>query len=470
MQMWFDRCDKPEDVEYVLVVHESNWKDFQSGRYLPVCFPAWANVQMVLNRGANTGCAQGNAGTWRATGEIIAGNNDDLFPPRHWDTMIREAIPDTSREVVLHVSSGAPADDRLFIPQIYTRVRAVRLGYGGHPDYESMFADNEFTEHARMDNVVREARYIHFEHRHPVLGKAKMDAVYEQENRRESYEKGQAVFLRRAAAGFPPLPGHASAPVSAVPVEVSAGPRGIACAFLGQTFDSAYVDAREKLLFHLLVMRQVNGIGEGFRISRHGGHCTNVYTVRMQATEEILQTNPAPDLVLWMDDDNVLEVDQFEMLLADLERQPELDGVVAWCWIYNNQTQRWYISCGDWIGTPDDPYLSQSLDPVELVKHPGVREIGWSGFPVVLMRRSALEKNGGPRGFTAVVDERVKFGQMSEDASWFWRAKQNGLKCAVDTRVKVAHLKKWAIEPPLLQPGAEVPESLKQVQSAAFVG
>lgn len=467
MQMWYQRCDHPEDVEYVLVVHADNWPAFMSQRFASIEFPPWANVQLVLNRGENTGCAQGNAGTWRATGEIIAGNNDDMFPPEHWDTLIREAIPDTSREVVLHCSSGSPSDSRLFIPQIYTRNRAVRLGYGGHPDYESMFADNEYTEHAKMDGVVVDARYINFVHRHPVLGLAKMDKVYEGQNRAEAYRKGNEVFMRRAAAGFPGLHGHGGPMVVRHDVEVPQ--RVIALCLPGQTFDASYVWGRETLLFHLITRPNGN-----FQPKLSCGHTTNVYMTRIQLTERVLAMDPEPELALWLDDDNILTPEQFELMLTDLEKDPELDGVVAWCWVFNPEANSghgaWFISCGDWVGTEDDPYNSRALDPVELTKNPGVRPIGWSGFPCVLMRRRALELAGGANAFMPIVDPRIKFGFSGEDTAWFYRAKEAGLRFAVDTRVKVPHLKKWAVEPPVPQPGVVVREELQKLDYASFAG
>jgi hypothetical protein len=69
----------------------------------------------------------------------------------------------------------------------------------------------------------------------------------------------------------------------------------------------------------------------------------------------------------------------------------------------------------------------------------------WSGFPVVLMRYSTLERLG-PAAFAPMVRPDVKFGFTSEDTTFFYRAHQAGLKFAVDMRVKVPHLKLRAIE------------------------
>jgi hypothetical protein len=70
----------------------------------------------------------------------------------------------------------------------------------------------------------------------------------------------------------------------------------------------------------------------------------------------------------------------------------------------------------------------------------------WSGFPVVLMRGSALRELG-PSAFAPIVDPKVKFGFTSEDTSFFVNARKAGQKWAVDLRVKVPHGKFRAIEP-----------------------
>jgi hypothetical protein len=137
-----------------------------------------------------------------ASGLLLVVSMDDIFAPPGWDRLLLEAAGDLERELVLHCSSGSPDDYRLFIPQIMTRVRWQRLGYIGHPGYESMFVDREFTDHARQDGVVVEALHIQFEHRHPRFGGAD-DEVYRQENRPTAYSSGRILYEARKSAGFP---------------------------------------------------------------------------------------------------------------------------------------------------------------------------------------------------------------------------------------------------------------------------
>lgn len=456
MQAFFYRCDEPGEVEYILVIHHSNWEDFWGksvkfpGLKLPVGIEPrnrsehssragaedwrvvdlssqwpgdWGRVLVVRNDGANTGVAQSNAGCAVATGEILHGSMDDLFPPDHWDTLLWSVRyrPDS----VYHCSSGSPSDNSLFIPQIMGKARYDRLGYGAHPTYESMFADNEFTEHARMDGVVIEARHIVYEHRHPVFRTAEWDEVYREENRDQAYRDGLANFLHRRALDFPRESEKQTAPKQPT----------IAVCLPGETFSMYWVMGWTSVLGYLAGER-------GYTVHPVFGFTSNVHCTRMELTKGLM--DPTPDLVLWIDDDNVVKAEDVAMLLKDLEEHPELDGVVGWCWCDHDQdpAKRPVMSCG-----------RQSL---EMVMLPFTREdlkqakgtllpIDWSGFPCVLLRFKVVETLG-PQAFLPIVKPELNYGFSSEDTSFFWAARQAGFKFAVDLRVKVPHLKLRAIE------------------------
>jgi hypothetical protein len=83
----------------------------------------------------------------------------------------------------------------------------------------------------------------------------------------------------------------------------------------------------------------------------------------------------------------------------------------------------------------------------ELFRAP-LKPISHSGFPVVLMRTSALEKAGGAAAFTPLIQKDFQWGFAGEDVSFFVAAHKAGLKFAVDRRVKVPHMKLRAADPP----------------------
>ena len=189
-----------------------------------------------------------------------------------------------------------------------------------------------------------------------------------------------------------------------------------------------------------------------FHVSPMFGYSSNVYATRNRMTEGVIEAdeNFRPvDYVLWIDDDNTLTWPQFEMLLADLEEDPELDAVAGWCWVQSDGYAMSAIpSCGMFDGNRTIP-----LDLARLVEvngqpavGPDVQPIEYTGFPVVLMKFATLAK-AGPLPFSPIIDFTLRSGFMGEDTSFWKRAQGAGVKLAVDRRVKVPHYKLRAAEP-----------------------
>ena len=200
---WFEAAEAPERVEYILAIHESRWGDW---RQLPVAFSPWGyGTRLVCSHGRDCCVDNSAAAIALSAGKLLVIVMDDLFPPQGWDRMLVEALGgDLDQEAVVHVSTGARNDDRVFIPQVCTRKRLVRYGYVGHPAYYSMFVDNEFTDVARRDGVVIEAMHIRFHHRHPHISPgAQSDGIYESHANRRVFLEGKALYEARKAAGFP---------------------------------------------------------------------------------------------------------------------------------------------------------------------------------------------------------------------------------------------------------------------------
>lgn len=165
--------------------------------------PVPADVQLVRNVGAHCCVAAYNEAARHATGQVLILNSDDVFAPARWDLLLAAAIGDAQRDAVVQVSTGGQADQRgVFTVQILTRARYQRLGYVLCPAYQSMYADTEFSEHARLDGVVIDARHLRFEHRHPNCSPTPWDEVYARENAPERYACGREIFVRRRADRF----------------------------------------------------------------------------------------------------------------------------------------------------------------------------------------------------------------------------------------------------------------------------
>jgi hypothetical protein len=137
--------------------------------------------------------------------DILINTSDDiLFTEKGFDDIIRAEI---GQDTFLHfpeeyADSQAQNKERdtISVVSIMDRVYYDRFGYVYHPDYISLWCDNEATEVAR-----RLGRYKHvnkkiFEHLHPAAGKAETDAQY---RKTESYyQKDKRTFERRKAENF----------------------------------------------------------------------------------------------------------------------------------------------------------------------------------------------------------------------------------------------------------------------------
>jgi hypothetical protein len=209
----------------------------------------------------------------------------------------------------------------------------------------------------------------------------------------------------------------------------------IAVCYPGEHFSSAWVTGFLQLYCHLLSNR--------FRVQLCPCYTSNVYHTRMQLTEMLIREGDKPDLVLWIDDDNIATPQDFDRLYQGLQRFPDVDVMAGWCWIHWTQTNMMIPSCGPMHGEQQ-----MAMNGAEWVKVEDVTFIDWTGFPFVLMRYAALEKAGGKKAWLPIIDERYQvMGMTGEDISWSIHAKENGVKMAADPRVRVEHIKPMAIAP-----------------------
>lgn len=142
------------------------------------------------------------SGQW----DILVNMSDDmLFTNRHFDNVIRADMrrhfPDT--DGVLHYNDGFQKANVMTL-SIMGRKYFDRFGYIYHPDYVSLFADNEATDVAKMLN-----RYVYmgdakklFKHLHHAFGMAPKDALYQQQDNKQVWDIDEATFNRRKAMNF----------------------------------------------------------------------------------------------------------------------------------------------------------------------------------------------------------------------------------------------------------------------------
>lgn len=491
---WISAAAHPELVEYVLCVDE-RWGFHRNTGVISE--PLWMHEGWEYERGP-MGNGHKNRVVWNnkrrcyvdgvncaaqaSTGRILIVNADDQYPCEGWDEQLTAVLERLSGSgygtdpakwpdevfarggsvwppnFVIEVSTGTPQEHErgILVMPILSRIRYERLGYVLYPEYESMYADNEFCEHARQDGCIINARHLFFPHRHALIDpeagswkpQAPVDEQYQEQNRPEAFELGNALLKVRRAEKFDPALRH-DVQKSVETVEK----RTIALCLSGEHFHWEWVHALLRLHTYLGV--------KGFQVWTAREYTSNVYVTREQIRKVMMQQDPQPDLFLWLDDDNPAPTpEQFDLLLKDLEENPGVDGVTAWCYIYNTDSGICHPSCGTW--SPDG-LRWRAFDPVFFPHETKPRAVECTGFPCFLMKRSALEK-AGDRPFLPILDERLDQGISGEDLSFCSKAQANGAKFLVDPRVRVRHLKTSDAVP-----SVPMPSELQDVKIAVMM-
>lgn len=135
--------------------------------------------------------------------DILINTSDDMdFVQFGFDQTIRDHMkkyyPDL--DGILHYNDGTSSGERVMTLSIMGKKWYDRFNYIYHPDYTSLWSDNEATE---VGNILGKRTYfteVLFHHNHPGHGKAKYDQQY---LKTESfYASDKVIFEQRKAKNF----------------------------------------------------------------------------------------------------------------------------------------------------------------------------------------------------------------------------------------------------------------------------
>ena len=161
-----------------------------------------------------------------------------------------------------------------------------------------------------------------------------------------------------------------------------------------------------------------------------------VYDARNQITKYALDSDF--DYVLWLDSDMTFESDLMEKLMADIEGREDIDAVTGLCFgrrppfkpcIYNRLEVK---QDGNMVTPIAENWFDYPRDQLF--------EVEACGFACVLMKIGTLQATG----IYGVPFYPV--GGMGEDLTYCWRAKKLGLRFWCDSRLKIGHLMRIAVE------------------------
>lgn len=137
-----------------------------------------------------------------AKGDILIYLSDDFDCPENWGPLVLKEFEGVEGPCLLKVDDCLqPFHVPVLTIPIMNRVLYERLGYFFHPEYKSMFCDQDLFEVCSLRRWIKPRPHLKFPHNHVSVGKAQDDETYRRSA--ANWDQGKALFARRKAAGFP---------------------------------------------------------------------------------------------------------------------------------------------------------------------------------------------------------------------------------------------------------------------------
>lgn len=165
----------------------------------------YENVKLFYGTSGNkiAACNREIAKISKDSSIVVLQSDDMVWEEYGFDDEIRKAFTQyfPKFDGVVHFPEEKSAD-RTMVLTIMGVNLCNQLGYLYHPDYESVYADNDLTEMTKaMGKYVFINRRM-YSHRHPIWNRAEWDDLYRHSERPEVYQKDRAVFEKRKAENF----------------------------------------------------------------------------------------------------------------------------------------------------------------------------------------------------------------------------------------------------------------------------
>jgi hypothetical protein len=202
---WMANCDHPEEVEYLVGV-DDNDPDVDAYRQIfGTEMTSYGRMEVAVGDSRNNIQAINRIATSMSpTAELILGISDDQSPCPHWDTALLNllvGVDNFKTPKFIGVSDGLRGYGNLLY-LLVNRAWYTRVGFMVCPEYDGVFADNDYHEISKRLNCIIDAPQLLFQHRHYTLGMSEFDATYAKNNNPQGSERNLAVYNARAARNF----------------------------------------------------------------------------------------------------------------------------------------------------------------------------------------------------------------------------------------------------------------------------
>lgn len=183
-------------IEHILSIDEDD-KDLSKYKLL------FTKSTIIVNKNMNV-VEAANRAAEVCTGEIIIYLSDDFICPKEWDKILITEFSkhNNSEPIILKVDDCLQKFhvDILTIP-IMNRALYTKLGYLWHPEYKSMFVDQDLFWTCKNNNWIVFMPELQFAHHHYSNGKAVKDNTYMLSN--QHWDSGKLTYAKRKAENFP---------------------------------------------------------------------------------------------------------------------------------------------------------------------------------------------------------------------------------------------------------------------------
>ncbi|HEX6171326.1 MAG TPA: glycosyltransferase [Chitinophagaceae bacterium] len=143
-----------------------------------------------------------NRAAKEAKGDILIYLSDDFDCPENWGPLVLKEFEGVEGPCLLKVDDCLqPFHVPVLTIPIMNRALYERLNYFWHPEYKSMFVDEDLYQVCKKNNWLKLAPHLKFSHNHVSVGKAQDDETYRRSA--ANWDQGKALFARRKAQGFP---------------------------------------------------------------------------------------------------------------------------------------------------------------------------------------------------------------------------------------------------------------------------
>lgn len=191
------KCSGKHQIQYILSIDEDDKSGYINAfdSYFLSLFPE-VTIQVNDNK---THVEAVNSGALKANGDMIIVVGDDfIFPPSFDELLVDCVNPEHGKEWVISINDGL--QPRIITLPILSKEYYKKQGCVYYPEYQAMFADNDFTERAFILNKVILAKHLLFKHNHHSIGGIKKDEISTKQE--SSWNQGEKLFAKRKLINF----------------------------------------------------------------------------------------------------------------------------------------------------------------------------------------------------------------------------------------------------------------------------